>query len=187
MAGHWAHEDQTLPSGQLGSVNLISVGLSQRSSHLRSHPKYLIRNQLESLLCLPGPGSFPIYIPSLSCWCCTRQRAMCNVRCGHVTHYIQGVVRGRFTSRHQGSLRTSKIKTAVRRNWVARAYVSIGVPPSWRLGLITRSNLHSSLCFRRDVCWFSCTQLFLSLGAGVLKEVVSSALSAAAQDVLLQL
>ena len=113
------------------------------------------------------------------------QCAMCVV--GHVTHYIQGVVRGRFTSRHQGSLRTSKIKTAVRRNWVARAYVSIGVPPSWRLGLITRSNLHSSLCFRRVVCWFSCTQLFLSLGAGVLKEVVSSALSAAAQDVLLQL
>ena len=75
--GHWAHEDQTLPSGQLGSVNLISVGLSQRSSHLRSHPKYLIRNQLESLLCLPGPGSFPIYIPSLSCWYCTRQRATC--------------------------------------------------------------------------------------------------------------
>ena len=58
----------------------------------------------------------------------------------------------------------------------ARAYVSIGVPPSCRLGLITRSNLHSSLCFRRVVCWFSYTQLFLSLGAGVLKEVVSSAL-----------
>ena len=82
VVGRWAHEDQTLPSGQLGSVNSISVGLSQRSSHLRSHPKYLIQNQLESLLCLPGPGSFPIYIPSLSCWCCTRQRAMCNVRCG---------------------------------------------------------------------------------------------------------
>ena len=65
--------------------------------------------------------------------------------------------------------------------------ISIGVPPRCRLGLITRSNLHSSLCFRRVVCWFSYTQLFLSLGAGVLKEVVSSALSAAAQDVLLQL
>ena len=184
MDGHWAHEDQTLPSGQLGSVNLISVGLSQRSSHLGSHPKYLIRNQLESLLFLPGPGSFPIYIPSLSCWCCTRQRAMC-IKVSQ--HTIQGVVRWGLVSRHRELLRTSKIKTAVQRNWVARAYVSIGVPPSWRLGLITRSNLHSSLCFRRDVCWFSCTQLFLSLGAGFLKEVVSSALSAAAQDVLLQL
>ena len=47
--GHWAHEDQTLPSGQLGSVNSISVGLSQRSSHFESHPKYLIRNQPKSL------------------------------------------------------------------------------------------------------------------------------------------
>ena len=49
VAGHWAHEDQTLPSGQLGSVNSISVGLSQRSSHFESHPKYLIRNQPKSL------------------------------------------------------------------------------------------------------------------------------------------
>ena len=58
VVGHWAHEDQTLPSGQLGSVNLIFVGLSQRSSHLRSHPNHFIQNPLKSLLCFPGSGSF---------------------------------------------------------------------------------------------------------------------------------
>ena len=58
VVGRWAHEDQTLPSGQLGSVNLIFVGLSQRSSHLRSHPNHFIQNPLKSLLCFPGSGSF---------------------------------------------------------------------------------------------------------------------------------
>ena len=56
--GAWAHEDQTLPSGQLGSVNLIFVGLSQRSSHLRSHSNHFIQSPLKSLLCFPGSGSF---------------------------------------------------------------------------------------------------------------------------------
>ena len=58
VVGRWAHEDQTLPSGQLGSVNLIFVGLSQRSSHLRSHSNHFIQNPLKSLLCFPGSGSF---------------------------------------------------------------------------------------------------------------------------------
>ena len=119
--GHWAHEDQTLPSGQLGSVNLISVGLSQRSSHLRSHPKYLIRNQLESLLCLPGPGSFPIYIPSLSCWYCTRQRAMCNMRCGSCNILYPRRSSWEIDISPSRVVTDIKIKTAVQRNSVARA------------------------------------------------------------------
>ena len=101
---------------------------------------------------------------------------MCNVRCGSCnTLYPR-------RSSWEIDISPSRVVTDIKNQnscsaeLGARAYVSIGVPPSWRLGLITRSNLHSSLCFRRVVCWFSYTQLFLSLGAGVLKEVVSSAL-----------
>ena len=78
VVGRWAHEDQTLPSGQLGSVNLIFVGLSQRSSHLRSHPNHFIQNPLKSLLCFPGSGSFScIYTFALLLVLLTEGNAWC--------------------------------------------------------------------------------------------------------------
>ena len=63
---------------------------------------------------------------------------MCVV--GHSTHYPRG---SSWEIDILPSRVVTDVKTAVQRNWVARAYVSIGVPPSWRLGLITRSVFHS--------------------------------------------
>ena len=51
---------------------------------------------------------------------------MCVV--GHSTHYPRG---SSWEIDISPSRVVTDVKTAVQRNWVARAYVSIGVPPGW--------------------------------------------------------
>ena len=149
--GHRARKDQTLPSGQLGSVNSIFVGLSRRSSHFRSHSNRFIQNPLKSLLCFPGSGSFSyiyIYLRSLAG---TFDRGQC--------------ASWQIMSHHRGLLLLPFVDVKIKK-WSTCSQVP---------------------CFRRAFCCVPFPQLFLSLGAGFVKEVASSASLAAAQDVLLQL